>query len=346
MDESAPAFPDPTIEQRLPAPTLPPPPPFAAAAPVPTNSAPAAAPFAAPVENTGGPGDREVSLRPVADSGSKSKRPLMVALALITVLAAGIGAFIASRGTSADETAQLETDDAFSFSAATANARAAGSMQFEMSSTTPEGSMSTVAIADRGSQRISVTADMSQLTPDDSFFETPESVTMILDESTSTVYIGSEFFGLFSDAAKPWISMNVDDVDDGDSLDEIFANPFEMTVLFGEFEPVDLGLETIQGEELRHFQVPLSVSDLLADSGTRNDFSDLEGIEELDEVVYDVWVDEDNTIRRIAIDLVIAGQANGFDMWIDMSTDSVEIPLPAPAEVTDLEELFGSWSSD
>ncbi len=281
----------------------------------------------------------------------------MLALTLITVLAAAVAAFIVTRGTSdeavTDETDQIvtdaETDNAFSFSAATANASAAGSMQFEMSSTTPDGNMSMVAIADRGSQRISVTADLSDLIVDDSFIETPDVVTMIFDESTSTLYLDSEYLGIFMETETPWISMNIDDMNDGDSLDEMFANPFEMTVLFGDVEPVDLGLETIEGEELRHFQVPLAVRDMLADSDAGNEFLDLrdiEGIEALDEVVYDVWIDADNTIRRIALDLVVAGQTNGIDMWIEMSTDGVEIPVPAPADVTDLEELFGSWSTE
>ena len=74
--------------------------------------------------------------------------------------------------------------------------------------------------------------------------------------------------------------------------------------------------------------------------------SDIEGIEALDEVVYDVWVSEDNTIRRVGLDLVVADQANGFDMWIEVSPDSVEIPLPEPSEVTDIEELLGSWNAE
>lgn len=280
----------------------------------------------------------------------------MIALTLITVLAAGLGAFLVSRGNSdetlTDPTPQVvpdtETDTAFSFAAAATNASTAGSMRLEMTIEAPEGNTSLVATIDRASQRISVDADLSQLSADESFFETPDNISMILDEPTSTMYLDGAFFGLFGDAATPWVSANVEDMgDNDDSIDEIFANPFEMDFLFGVVEPIDLGLETIEGEELRHFQVPVSVADVLADDGSDfADLADIEGIAGIDEVVYDVWVSEDNTIRRIGLDLVVGDQKNAFDMWIEVSPDSVEIALPEPSEVTDLDELFGSWTTE
>ncbi len=122
-----------------------------------------------------------------------------------------------------------------------------------------------------------------------------------------------------------------------------------MTFLFGEVEPIHHGLETIDGEPLRHVQIPVSVADMLADPGGIDDFTDLNdlpGIGELDEVVFDVWVSEDNSIRRISLDLVVAGEPNGFDMWVVISPGPTEIPLPEPSEVTDLEELFGTWNTE
>ncbi len=360
MDESAPGLPNPTITTRdVPAPTLPPPTPAPGVA---APTLPAAPVFAAaPTPPPPGPGGPNAVLTPISESTSTSKRPLMVALTLITVLAAGIGAFIVSRSNPDDapddatpqlvSDAETATDTAFSFAAAATNARTAGSMRLEMTADSPEGDVSMVATIDRASQRISLDADLSQLSTDESFFETPDSVSMILDESTSTMYLGSEFYGFLGGVGTPWISASVDDMDDGgDSIDEIFANPFEMDFLFGDVEPVDLGLETIEGEELRHFQIPVSLSDALAggegDVDGLVDLRDIEGIEALDEVVYDVWVSEDNTIRRIGLDLVVADQANGFDMWIEVSPDSVEIPLPEPSEVTDIQELFGSWNAE
>jgi hypothetical protein len=33
-------------------------------------------------------------------------------------------------------------------------------------------------------------------------------------------------------------------------------------------------------------------------------------------------------------------------MWVVISPDPTEIPLPEPSEVTDLEELFGTWNTE
>lgn len=345
MDEFVPTLPDPTVAQDLPAPTLP------APSPAPPVVAATLPPPPAPVDAT-------VALRPLVESGSTSRRPLVIALALITVVAAGLAAFAVSRGngdesltdTTPDIVTDAEVDTAFSFATAASAASTAGSMQFEMTSTTTDGVVAMVATIDRASQRIAAEVDMSRLTVENGFFETPDNAAMILDDSTRTMYLGSEFFGAFSDVASSWVSMNIDGMDNGDdSIDELFANPFEMTFLFGEVEPIDHGLETIDGERLRHVQIPVSVADMLADPGGIDDFTDLNdlpGIGELDEVVFDVWVSEDNSIRRISLDLVVAGEPNGFDMWVVMSTGPTEIPLPEPSEVTDLEELFGTWNTE
>lgn len=357
MDESAPRLPNPTSglpsPPGLPAPTLPSPA-AAAAPPAPATPVPPAFPPPTPA-----PRDDGITPTPVPDPRSSPKRPLMLALTLITVLTVGIGAFVVSRASSgdtltdtspnlvADADADTGTDTAFSFSAAATDASTAGSMRLDMTTETREGRTSLVATVDRASERISVDADLSQLSSEDSFFETPDSVSMILDGTTSTMYLDSAFFGLFSDAATPWISTSVDELDDGsDSIDMLFANPFEMDFLFGDVEPVDLGLETVDGEELRHFQVATTVAEVLADE--ESDFADLrdiDGIEELDEVIYDVWVSEDNTIRRVGLDLVVGDQANGFDMWLETSPDGVDVPIPDPSDVTDLDEFFGSWNT-
>jgi hypothetical protein len=345
MDEFVAPLPDPTIARDLPAPTFPAP-----------SLAPPEVPAALPPPPA--PVDATVALRPVADSGPRSRRPLAIALALITVAAAGLAAVAISRtngegsltDTTPDIVTDAEVDTAFSFASAASAANTAGSMQFEMTSTTPDGVVTMVATIDRASQRIAAEVDMSQLTVENGFFETPDTAAMILDESTRTMYLGSEFFGGFSDAAAPWVGINIDGMDEGDdSVDELFANPFEMTFLFGEVEPIDRGLETIDGEQLRHVQIPVSVADMLAGPGGIDDFTDLNdlpGIEELDEVVFDVWVSEDNSIRRISLDLVIAGEPNGFDMWVVISPGPTEIALPEPSEVTDLEELFGTWNTE
>ena len=336
----APAQPTPTLSQPTPAP--------APALPVPeAMPAPATMPAAA-------------TMVPTAANASATNRPrrgfLLAGMAAMTVAAVGGGAFLITRDSAdsviVDDATELATDSnidstaAYSFAAATATAQAAASVVFDMEIDSPEGPMSATASFDRASGLTEMEIDMSQLTAEDDFFDVGDSLSFIVDEPNQVAYVNSDFFAaLFGPTDAGWISLTGDEftVDD-DVFGDVLTNPLNIAEVFGDVDPIDLGEETIDGEVLRHFEVVLdaeSIADLGDDGLVTEELAQAEfGL------TYDVWVDESSQIRRILFDAVDDGEVGSVDMWITVSTDSIEIPVPAAGDVVDLEELFGAAFED
>jgi hypothetical protein len=295
----------------------------------------------------------EAILRPV--DARRSKRGLLVgSAAVLAVAGVTAGAFLIAGGSDAPtDTVELATDTpdagieapaSFSFAAATANAETSASVTYDMSMQTPDGPLTMDVTVDRASSLASMTVDMSQLTQEMGM-EFGDSIRMIIDESAQHGYLSSELFtSLFGETDAEWILMDLDAPDmDAGGLDELFSNPLDMTELFGDLEPVDLGVETVEGEELRHFQVSLDaetlslielggvIGDVLAPGATQT---------------IDIWVSEGNQVRRMTFDALDDGATLSIDMWIEMSTAPADIPLPDPADVVDMNELFGTMFED
>jgi hypothetical protein len=297
---------------------------------------------------------------PVVAPAPSSKRPrrgiLVAGMGAMAVAAVAAGAFVITRDNGekdvVEDATELATDSkaesavGYSFAAATATAQAAASVVFDMEIDSPDGPMSATAAFDRTSGRLAMDLDMSQLVAEDELFEFGDSLGFIVDEQDQLAYVGADFFAaLFGSTDANWISLTSDEFSiDDDVFGDVFTNPLNIADVFGDIEPIDLGDETIDGEVLRHFEVTLDDEAIakLADNGTvakdpaQTDFDD----------TYDVWVDESSQIRRILFDAVDNGQVGSVDMWITISGDPIDITLPAPNEVVDIEELFATAFED
>jgi hypothetical protein len=294
----------------------------------------------------------QMQLAPVAESRS-TRRPLLVLLCLVAVLAVSLGAFFLISGRSSDEvveeTPDLVTDPtpddsaSYSFSAATAKTEQAGSISMDMMVQSPEGDISMVATIDRATGRMAFDVDLQGVDIGDELIEVPSSFKIVVDEQSGVVYVNSDFYATFFPVETSWVSNPVQDAtgEPGDSIEDMFANPFDLTSLFGDGIVTEVGPETIDGAELVRFRVTFDADALLAlEPGAFDGFGD---IGQLDEVTYDVWVSEDNLIRRIAFDLPDAIADVGFVMNIDISDEAIQIDLPATDDVTDINELFSAW---
>lgn len=273
----------------------------------------------------------------------------------MTVGAVAGGAFLVTRD-SADDTlvedsAELATDSnvddtaAYSFAAATVSAQAAASVVFDMEIESPEGAMSAIASFDRASGRLSMDLDLSQSVADDEVFDIADEISIIVDEPSGTAFVSAGFLGVGFGPADGWVSLTSDEFAmDDESFGDVFSNPLDIADVFGDVEPLDLGEETIDGEVFRRFEVALdeaALAELDDDSFIAPDDVAFDG-----DVTYDVWVDESSQIRRIVFEAESDGETGRVDMWITVSADPIEIALPTPDEVVDLEELFASAFED
>lgn len=271
----------------------------------------------------------------------QTKGRLVAGFALVAVVAVGVGGFFVMRG---DETPELVEDSRevvpdttpddtadYSFAAATANALAAASMRMEIVISSSEGPATATLTVDRASARMSVDLDLSQVEPDDDAeIPVPDSYSMIIDERTSAVYVGSEVFGGLIPIETTWLRLPDDD-GDLDDIEDVFSNPFDIATAFGDAEPIEVGTEFIDGEELAHFRV--TVEEIDAESAWGGSFDG-------QAVTYDVWVSADDQIRRVAYEAEQDGELARFDMTMHLSADSVDIDLPDPADVTDFSDLW------
>jgi len=308
-----------------------------------TVAAPVAAPGAMPMST-------DLNFQP-APAPKRTKGLLIGGLAAVTVAGVAAAAFVLTSGSPDDEigddvievvTEREESSESFSFAAAATNAQQAASVSFDMSIDSPDGLMTMTAAVDRATGRMSMDIDTSQLVVDEFGVEGGDSMAMILDEQNGVAYIGGDFYDSIFAVDTTWLSMELDEaVSDTSTFDEIFTNPLDMTRVFGDLQPVDLGPETVDGESLHHYRVVVDAA-AVANQPNLGDLTDEFG--NIDEVAYDVWVSEDNQIRRIVFDVDDNGDLLGLDMWIDISPSPVDITLPDPSEVTSFEELLSQWT--
>gem|GEM_PF-1724599 len=299
------------------------------------------------LDSTGEPAAGAMQFAPV-DEKKPSKKPLLILLALVAVLAVGFGAFVVTRdgGERISDDVTLVPDtvadrpDASSFAMATAAAAEAGSSQIDMTVDTPTGTFVASVRADQASGRVSLELDVSDLDDPGGAIGpgTPMTFLMIVDQQTGDVYMESAVMGMFG-VETPWILFAGADMGEtaDDDFSDIFIDPIEIADAFGDVEPELVAVETIDGEELTRYRV----------APTADQMSDLHdsvfgGIsdDKTERVVFDVWVTADDQIRRLAFDILADGVTNDIVLTLTTSPDAVEIALPDPADVSDLADLF------
>ena len=62
--------------------------------------------------------------------------------------------------------------------------------------------------------------------------------------------------------------------------------------------------------------------------------------------VVDAWVNEENQVRRLMFGGLDEGDPFSIDMWMEISTEPVDIQLPDPADVIDMNELMSNMFQD
>lgn len=337
----------------------PPPPPVAAGAP----PSPAS-----PYGTT--PSGPAVGLEP---SPKKSRSGLYIALALIAVVVVAVGAVFAFRSgdDSGSDSAPAERDDpdaggpaddsddsggggalgtgAFSLDAAVEQASASSAVEYDMSMSMGSfGSMEMSGGIDTAAQVMTMRMDLGALlggAPGGA--DAPEGIDVILDVGNGVMYMGADGFGAAFPSDTPWISMDLEMIaaQSGMSLEEFQsqfgANPLDAANLFADAEErVDLGMEEIDGEPVRHYQVTVDFAAAL-EANPQLEAQVDESLQDVPEfVVYDVWVTEDNQLRRMAFDLPMLGETMSMEMNMRSIGGALDVQIPPPDQVTDLMEMI------
>ncbi len=312
---------------------------------------------------------------PSSDVPSSADRPSgrshvpLIVVGILAVVALVVGVIVAVSGGSSS------SDEAFSLDGALESASEATTVEYDMTMTaeTPAGDVPLTAQAaadsDAGLMRMEI--DAADLLPGEMLPGASGTIEMILDGSTSTMYMrAGDLFGDvggFLGADVEWISFDLDDlyelggIGGADPVDDI-AGMFDqspLAMLGGVAELADdaevIGTDTIDGEELRHFRVvvddpadiydnpdteaAVDIFDDLVDLGGDGEVGALEDL--IDDVTYDFWVTEDSVLRRIEVSVGGPGLASSVVFQIDSIGEPIDLSAPSDDEVFSFDDLLG-----
>jgi hypothetical protein len=283
-------------------------------------------------------GAADQPLVPLAESPRRSGKGKWIgAAAAVALLGAGAGVFAATRG----------GDKVEAFSLQAAGRQAAASDEVQMTMTMSIGPMEIDAemIFDDNSGMFQMTMSGEVLGP-----SATDELTVILDTQNAAAYMGTAAFGDKIPTDAEWVLMDLKELGMNTSqLDQIrSSNPLDIAPLFEEADDVvEVGLDEVNGEKVKHFEVTVDIADVLA---AQPDLQEqLDRLGELggdltmpDEVTFDVYVNEGSQLRRIVFEMMIGPMNFAADMVVTAIGDSVPpIEVPSGDNLVTFDELMG-----
>ncbi len=269
-------------------------------------------------------------------------------------MALGVAAFVALADSGSDDRADIA--EPYSLIAAAESTIDARTVEFDVTVSVSDLAEITVAgTVDNDSQLMSVTTDLSALL---ALGDTPMplgdgDMTLLIDGSTGIVYLDASALGGFLPDSAAWVSIDLGTLAEqsgqalDDRQDEFILDPSDIArSLLDTDSATEVGTETIDGVEVKHYEVSVDLADALAavpqaDLDEALGGADLPDIELPDTVTYDVWVTADNQLRRVSFATEIAGQTIGMQLEMTTSNEPLDVELPAEADVFDLTGLLG-----
>jgi len=263
------------------------------------------------------------------DQPAPRRAGLLAAVGLLLIAAVAGGAFMLMKGDDAKEAT-------YSLEAAT-------------TAIDEEKDLAYSVVADSMGQEVTIDAELDSDTGNtritmqmDGMFD--DGIEMIITEESQTIYVSSDLFSVLGlDIKTDWIKVDKEFLEEqGDNSFSSAANNDVLAAgdLLADATSVEeVGLETIDGEELMHYRVTVDKETALANSPQLKGQLDELGGEMPDEVVYDMWVTEDNQLRRMSLDLDIGPSILSTLVIVKTLDGPISVELPADDEVTNADEL-------
>ena len=174
------------------------------------------------------------------------------------------------------------------------------------------------------------------------------SIEMIADTKQKVIYFKSSFL---EDSGIPidtdWVKMDEaflqSQAGEGESIFDSanLGNPLDAGAVFETAKTVtEIGFDEVDGVKVKHFEVVVDTLEAMKVSPQLQQQFDGLDADIPKELTYDVYVDEQNQIRRTTIDMSVAGQTVSVDIVIKPLSEPIVIEVPAPADVTDFADLM------
>jgi hypothetical protein len=286
---------------------------------------------------------------PAAAPSPRGRRGFALVAAAGAVMALGLAALIAFAGSGSGDGADVA--EPYSLIAAAENTITARTVEFDLTVSASDLADITVSGAvDNESQLVSITTDLSSLL---ALGDTPipfggGDMTVLVDGSTGVIYLDASALGGFLPDSAGWVSIDLGTLAEqsGQALDDLqdeFAlDPSDIArSLLDTEDAVEVGVDTIDGVEVRHYQVSVDIAAALAAVPQAELDPAIGDIELPDTITYDVWITADNQLRRVSFGTEIVGQTIGMQLDMTTSDEPLGIELPADGDVFDLTGLLG-----
>ena len=286
---------------------------------------------------------------PAAAPSPRGRRGFALGAAAGAVMALALVALIAFAGSGSDDGADVA--EPYSLVAAAENTITARTVEFDLTVSASDLADITVSGAvDNESQLVSVTTDLSSLLTlgDTSIPFGGGDMTVLVDGSTGVIYLDASALGGFLPDSAGWVSIDLGTLAEqsGQALDglqdEFALDPSDIArSLLDTEDAVVVGVDTIDGVEVRHYQVSVDIAAALAAVPQAELDPAIGDIELPDTITYDVWITADNQLRRVSFGTEIVGQTIGMQLDMTTSDEPLGIELPADGDVFDLTGLLG-----
>jgi hypothetical protein len=189
---------------------------------------------------------------------------------------------------------------------------------------------------------------------------------MGMDLDTEVIYDGQDVYvragllDLFT-GGRPWLRVPAPELDEvADVLEgSVLSDPGSFLELLeaagGPLE--DLGVENVRGVPTRHVAVELDVAALIAEVAPQRaeeideQLERLGGTTDLEVIPAEAWIDAQGYVRRFSVSVAPGGASDGegtitqtIELW--GFGDPVDVDVPPPSEVRDLDEVAESVLGD
>jgi hypothetical protein len=277
---------------------------------------------------------------------SGTRRPLLLATAVVAMVALAVGAFVALTADGDQQGVTLPQAQAFDLTSAAQSAVAARTVEFDLDVTAAGMGVITMSGAiDNETKVASITTDLSSiLGMGDALVGDATADVIVAD---GVVYFSADALGGLLPSGSPWVSIDLSAIADatGTPLEDMtggfFLDPTAAAQMLLDADDVTtVGNETIDGVATRHYQVSVDLAAAIAAAPQLGAQLDARLDDQLaqsgipDTIVYDVWVTEDNQLRRAAVDVTVAEQT--VSMVLDMRTSAEPLGVEIPSDSFDI----------
>lgn len=280
------------------------------------------------------PAMTEVLVEPAMTKPRRTRLAVGVAAAVAAVVAV-VAVLVVTGGNKAD---------AYSLQAAADNARAADRIAFTMSMGVMGTSVDMSARFDKTAKLMALSTDLAAFGAGGDGGE-GGTIEMVLDLGAARMYMDASTLGADAVLATKWISIDMSKMPGfEESLGALTgSNPLDAASLFDNAKNVtDLGLEDLDGEQVKHYRVSVPMDDVKKAQPGVFDQLGAAAADLPDTIDYDVWVTKGNEFRRMSLSFDLAGSPVTTEMRISAVDDIEPIVVPADSDVTDMTDLIGS----